>query len=115
MLVNFQDYLLKEVKHIYQQVSKSLTGVSNVSFAPCLTRLASRTASIVSSAVSISLPYFLGEILGVDRKDIPEEWTVGDMDNIYGILIIIAIIVKGSIENLSFLFDTLVSTLSTML
>jgi|TARA_B100000795_G_C22806003_1_gene444951 ABC-type multidrug transport system fused ATPase/permease subunit len=46
----------------------------------------------LSSAVSISLPYFLGEILGVDRKDIPEEWTVGDMDNIYGILIIIAII-----------------------
>jgi ABC-type multidrug transport system fused ATPase/permease subunit len=49
----------------------------------------------LSSAVSISLPYFLGEILGVNREDIPKEWSVGDMDNIYGILVIIAIILPS--------------------
>ena len=49
----------------------------------------------LSSAVSISLPYFLGEILGINREDIPKDWSIGDMDNIYGILIIIAIILPA--------------------
>jgi len=49
----------------------------------------------LSSAVSISLPYFLGEILGINREDIPNEWSIGDMNNIYGILVIIAIILPA--------------------
>lgn len=49
----------------------------------------------LSSAVSISLPYFLGEILGINREDIPKDWSIGDMDNIYGILLIIAIILPA--------------------
>ena len=49
----------------------------------------------LSSAVSISLPYFLGEILGINREDIPKDWSIGDMNNIYGILVIIAIILPA--------------------
>lgn len=47
---------------------------------------------ILSSAVSISLPVFLGKILGADPSDFGDKVELGDLDNVYGVLIIIAII-----------------------
>lgn len=46
---------------------------------------------ILSSSVSVALPYLLGKVLGMDRSKLGGDWDLGNMDNIYSILLILAI------------------------
>ena len=50
---------------------------------------------LLSSGVSISLPILLGQILGADASQMTGEWEIGNMDNIYGVLTILAIILPA--------------------
>ena len=47
---------------------------------------------LLSSAVSASLPIFLGQILGADKAEFATSWSIGDTDNIYGVLSILALV-----------------------
>lgn len=47
---------------------------------------------ILSSSVSIALPVFLGKILGADKNDFNQNVEFGDLNNVYGVLIVIACI-----------------------
>ena len=50
---------------------------------------------LLSSGVSISLPILLGQILGADASQMTGEWEIGNMDSIYGVLTILAIILPA--------------------
>ncbi|MDC1188453.1 ABC transporter transmembrane domain-containing protein [Flavobacteriales bacterium] len=50
---------------------------------------------LLSSGVSISLPILLGQILGADASQMTGEWEIGNIDNIYGVLTILAIILPA--------------------
>ena len=50
---------------------------------------------LLSSGVSISLPILLGQILGADASQMTGEWEIGNMNNIYGVLTILAIILPA--------------------
>lgn len=47
---------------------------------------------LLSSAVSASLPVFLGQILGADATEFNDDWTFASTDNIYGVLTMLALI-----------------------
>ena len=46
---------------------------------------------ILSSIVSISIPYLLGKLLGMNPADVKNEWHFFDYKSIYGVLSIIAV------------------------
>lgn len=50
---------------------------------------------LLSSGVSISLPILLGQILGADASQMTGEWEIGNIDNIYGVLTILSIILPA--------------------
>lgn len=50
---------------------------------------------LLSSGVSASLPIFLGQILGADSAEFSTEWSLGDTDNIYGVLSLLALVLPA--------------------
>ena len=46
---------------------------------------------IFSSLVSVTIPYLLGKLLGMDKIEISSEWNFGDLNHIYGVLLLIGI------------------------
>jgi ABC-type multidrug transport system fused ATPase/permease subunit len=46
---------------------------------------------IFSSIVSVTIPYLLGKLLGMDKVEISGDWNFGDLNHIYGVLLLIGI------------------------